>query len=128
MPTSTASITGSEKGDALTIPARNELLNELEIEKKSSHMFCNIRAQCTHVLPMYFCSIEPYGRCGGLDNNTDRSYIRLALKIGAEYLRAAVDLMVEAFRDTTEVRKGIDSKFSPRPARTVPRERRRHRS
>lgn len=116
------------RGDALTIPTRNELLDELEIEKAWFHMVWNLLSQYTHVLPMSFYRIEPNGRGSGLDNDTDRSYIRLALEVGSEYLKAAVDLMVEAFPDAAGVRKGIDSKFSPGPARNVPRESRRRRS
>ncbi|GJD30990.1 hypothetical protein PMNALOAF_2242 [Methylobacterium adhaesivum] len=116
------------KGDALTIPTRNELLDELEIDKEPFHMVWNLLSQYAHVLPMSFYRIEANGRGSGLENDTDRSYIRLALEVGATYVATAVDLIVEAFPDAAEARKGLDSKFSPGPARNVPRERHRRRS
>lgn len=116
------------KGDALTIPTRNELLDELKIEKEWFYMVWNLLSQYTHVLPMSFYRIEANGRGSGLDNDTDRSYIRLALEVGAEYLKAATDLLVDAFPEAADARRGIDSKFSPGPARNVPRHRRRQRT
>ncbi len=116
------------KGDALTIPTRNELLDELEIEKKSFYMVWNLLSQYAHVLPMSFYRIEPNGRGSGLENDTDRSYIRLALEVGINYLTTAVDLIVEAFPDSAHARKGIESKFYPGPARNAPRDRRRRRT
>lgn len=115
-------------GDQHMAYTRDALLDELGWERKPFYMLWNLLSQYTHVLPVSFYRMEPNGRGTGLNNDFDRSYIRMALVVCETRLRDCVDLIVGAFPEAAEARKGLDSKFSPGPMRNVPRERRRKRS
>lgn len=115
-------------GDNPMTCTRDTLLDELGWDRKLFYTMWNLLSQYAHVLPVSFYRMEPNGRGTGMNNDFDRSYIRMALVTCEEHLRECVDLMAAAFPDVEEARKGLDSKFSPGPSRNVPRERRRRRS
>ncbi|WP_175772011.1 DUF5677 domain-containing protein [Paraburkholderia phenazinium] len=102
-------------GEYLMIDSRDERLGKLGIDPKTFNVLWDLLSQNTHVLPLSFYRIEPNGRGTGLENITDRSYLTRFLVISAEMIEEATNLMVGAFPDTTDVRKGIKSGFSPGP-------------
>lgn len=107
-------------GDNLTVCTRDEELDELGVDRKQFYMMWNFLSQHAHVLPLSFYRIEPNGRGTGLSNDVDRSYMRMMLLVCADYLAECTDLVAAAFPETEAGRKGLDSKFSPGPARNRP--------
>jgi hypothetical protein len=108
-------------GRFLMIDSRDELLAKVGFEKGQFDALYDLWSQHIHILPLSFYRIEPNGRGTGLENNTDRSQIAQALRIGATILAKSTDRMVERFPDTEMVRKGNKSTFSPGPAQNLPR-------
>jgi len=102
-------------GEFLMIDSRDERLGKVGIAPKAFNALWDLLSQNTHVLPLSFYRIEPNGRGTGLENITDRGYLTRFLTIAAETIEEATNLMVGAFPDTTDVRKGIKSGFSPGP-------------
>ncbi|QVN21741.1 DUF5677 domain-containing protein [Burkholderia pyrrocinia] len=102
-------------GEYLMIDSRDERLNKLGIDAKTFAVIWDLLSQNTHVLTFSFYRMEPNGRGTGLENLTDRSYLTRFLNIAAETVEEATNLMVGAFPDATEVRKGTKSGFSPGP-------------
>jgi hypothetical protein len=102
-------------GEYLMIDSRDERLEKLGISPKTFNVIWDLLSQNTHVLPLSFYRIEPNGRGTGLENVADRSYLTRFLAIAAETIEEATNLMVGAFPDTTDVRKGVKSGFSPGP-------------
>lgn len=102
-------------GEYLMIDSRDERLDKLGIAPKTFSVLWDLLSQNTHVLPLSFYRLEPNGRGTGLENITDRNYLTRFLTIAAETMEEATNLMVGAFPDTTDVRKGVKSGFSPGP-------------
>lgn len=102
-------------GEYLMIDSRDERLNKLGIAPRTYGVLWDLLSQNTHVLPLSFYRLEPNGRGTGLENATDRNYLTRFLTIAAETMEEATNLMVGAFPDTTDVRKGVKSGFSPGP-------------
>ncbi|MCP2091304.1 UNVERIFIED_ORG: hypothetical protein J2Y81_007391 [Paraburkholderia sediminicola] len=102
-------------GEYLMIDSRDERLNKLGIAPKTFSVLWDLLSQNTHILPLSFYRLEPNGRGTGLENVSDRNYLTRFLTIAAETMEEATNLMVGAFPDTTDVRKGVKSGFSPGP-------------
>ncbi|CAE6855316.1 hypothetical protein R75461_07677 [Paraburkholderia nemoris] len=102
-------------GEYLMIDSRDERLNKLGIAPRTFSVLWDLLSQNTHVLPLSFYRLEPNGRGTGLENATDRNYLTRFLTIAAETMEEATNLMVGAFPDATDVRKGVKSGFSPGP-------------
>lgn len=113
LPTSTK--TRCLNGKNLTIENRDEGLAELGFTKGNFDGIFDLLSQHTHILPLSFYRIEPNGRGTGLENATDRSYIAFALDMCSELIKSATDKIVAQFPDVADVRRGIESKFSPGP-------------
>jgi hypothetical protein len=112
-------------GDALTITTRDDQIAEIGWDKKHFYMMWNLLSQYTHILPLSFYRMEPNGRGTGIENDFDRAYIYMMLRMGTDILADCTNRMVEAFPDTAWARNGVESKFSPGPSRNRPRERHR---
>jgi len=99
---------------------RAQLVEMVGMEKAQFDMIWDLWSQHSHIHPMSFYRMEANGRGSGLDNDTDRSYLTTAMLICAEILEVATDKMVEVFPDLADVRRGLDSKFSPGPKSNRP--------
>lgn len=108
------------KGKNLTIETRDEGLAELGFSKGQFDGIFDLLSQHTHILPLSFYRLEPNGRGTGIENETDRGYISFTLGMCSGLLKAATDKVVAQFADIVDVRKGIDSKFSPGPVSNRP--------
>jgi hypothetical protein len=102
-------------GEYLMIDSRDERLEKLRIAPRTFNVLWDLLSQNTHILPLSFYRLEPNGRGTGLENITDRSYLTRFLTIAAETIEETTNLMVGAFPDTADVRKGVKSGFSPGP-------------
>lgn len=107
-------------GRFLMIDTRDEMLAKVGFEKGQFDALYDLWSQHVHVLPLSFYRMEANGRGTGLENAADRGYIAQALRVGAALLTQATDKMVEQFPDTSSVRKGTKSTFSPGPAENLP--------
>lgn len=107
-------------GRFLMIDTRDEMLTKVDFEKGQFDALYDLWSQHVHILPMSFYRIKANGRGTGVENDTDRSYIAQALKVGAAILTDATDKMVEQFPDTVGVKKGTKSTFSPGPSENLP--------
>ncbi len=114
-------------GKWLMITPQKELLAKLEIDHAEFDFFWNYLSQYTHVLSFTFYRIEPNGRGTGLENIFDRTALCMVLAFCERLLVAAVDRLIEIFPDAAEVRKGLDSKFSPGPTKNLPKQVKRER-
>lgn len=112
-------------GDYLTIPTRDQQLDELGWDRREFYSRWNVLSQYTHILPFAFYRMEANGRNTGVENDFDRTYIFVALIQCTAILNEGVDRMIEIFPDVAEVRKGLNSKFSPGPRRNLPKPRKR---
>lgn len=110
-----------KNGRFLTINTRDEMLAKVGFEKGQFDAIYDLWSQHVHILPMSFYRMEANGRGTGLENDIDRSYIASALEICSELLTEATDLIVKQFPDIASVRQGVNSTFSPGPARNKPR-------
>lgn len=108
------------KGKNITIETRDEGIAELGFSKGHFDGIFDLLSQHTHILPLSFYRLEPNGRGTGVENDTDRSYIAFTLGLCSEQLKSATDKIVTQFPDITDVRKGLDSKFSPGPKSNLP--------
>tara|TARA_R100000365_G_C2735484_1_gene64918 strand:+ start:225 stop:1124 length:900 start_codon:yes stop_codon:yes gene_type:complete len=108
-------------GRYLTIASKKELVSSAGISQEEYEFYWNYLSQYTHVLSFTFYRLEPGGRGSGLENEFDIGALCLVLQFCTPILTKAVDRLVEIFPDTKEVRKGVDSKFSPGPARNLPK-------
>ena len=103
------------RGKYLMIATRDEMLERVGFDKGQFDAFYDLCSQHTHVLPMSFYRMEPNGRGTGIENNTDRSYLAMALMLSAKILEDATNTMVLHFTDVAGVRRGTASEFSPGP-------------
>lgn len=108
------------KGKNLTIESRDDGLKELGLSKGAFDGIFDLLSQHVHILPLSFYRMEPNGRGTGIENNTDRGYIAFSLGLCSGLLKSATDKVVAQFPDIADVRKGIDSKFSPGPVSNRP--------
>lgn len=108
------------RGDKPWIKSRDQLLEMVGLDKATFDALWILYSQHSHVLPLSFYRTEPNGRGTGIENPTDRDYIRGALELGAELLRKATDRLVFHFPDVGALRKGVASKFSPGPQENLP--------
>lgn len=108
------------QGKNLTIETRDDGLAAIGFLKGAFDSIFDLLSQHTHILPLSFYRMEPNGRGTGIENNTDRGYIAFSLGICSDLLRSATDKIVAQFPDIADVRKGMDSKFSPGPASNRP--------
>jgi len=115
-------------GRTLTIRSRSEIVSDLKMDKEEFNFLWNYLSQYTHVLSFSFYRIEPNGRGTGLMNEHDLRALCMVLKVCRNLIDSAVDRLIEIFPDASESRKGINSKFSPGPARNLPRWKKRSRS
>lgn len=99
---------------------RAQLVALVGMEKPAFDILWDLWSQHTHIHPMSFYRMEPNGRGSGLECDPDRLYLWQALMICAGFLEDATNTMVEHNPDVAQVRQGIDSKFSPGPARNLP--------
>jgi hypothetical protein len=70
--------------------------------------------------PLSFHWIEANGRGTGIANDTDRGYLAIAMDLATTALNGCTDRLTEIFPDTSGVRKGTSSKFSPGPEENAP--------
>lgn len=109
-------------GKWLMITRQKDLIAALDINQDEYDFFWNYLSQYTHVLSFTFYRIEPNGRGTGLENDFDRDALCLILDFCKGLLVAAVDRLVELFPDTSDARQGLNSKFSPGPAKNLPKQ------
>lgn len=111
--------TGTQKsclnGKYLTILCRDDLIDAAGFKKGSFDAIYDLCSQHTHVLPLSFYRMEPNGRGTGLENDTDRGYIGMALSLCAHIFTFSTDRLVSVFPDVADVRRGVKSMFSPGP-------------
>lgn len=112
---------GCLSGKYLMIKSRDEMAKQVYGDKATFDAIFDLLSQHTHILPLSFYRMEPQGRGSGIENETDRAYTGKALAFCANIIREATDKIVEAFPDTSEVRQGIKSTFSPGPRENLPR-------
>lgn len=109
-------------GKWLMITPQKDLIANLDINQADFDFFWNYLSQYTHVLSFTFYRIEPNGRGTGLENDFDRDALCMVMEFCTSLLVAAVDRLVELFPDAADARNGLDSKFSPGPAKNLPRQ------
>lgn len=115
-------------GKWMMITPQKELIANLEINQADFDFFWNYLSQYAHVLSFTFYRIEPNGRGTGLENDFDRDALCMVMAFCSGLLVAAVDRLVELFPDAAEVRKGLNSKFSPGPSKNLPKQVKRSRN
>lgn len=101
---------------------REQLLGSIDMSKAHFDAWWNHFSQHAHILPLSFHRMEPNGRGSGIENETDRDYIKSALDLGGQLLKGATDRVVELFPDVAAHRRGVASVFSPGPAANAPAE------
>jgi hypothetical protein len=99
---------------------RAKLVEMVGMEKGQFDVIWDLWSQHSHIHPMSFYRMEANGRGSGLDNDTDRTYLTTSMLISAGILEGATDKMVEVFPDVADVRRGLDSRFSPGPKSNRP--------
>lgn len=107
-------------GNVLMIDSRDQILDALGYPKNHFDALYDLWTQHLHVLPMSFYRMEPNGRGTCLENSTDSAYLIQAFEVCAALLSDATDCMVEHFPEAADSRKGIESKFQPRPVTNCP--------
>lgn len=113
------------KGGKLMFETKEDIMARKGWDKSYFYLLWNITSQHAHVQSLAFYRIEPNGRGTGLENSYDRGFLALGLETCAETLVGITDALCQHFPDAAVVRKGTDSKFSPGPARNLPKETRR---
>ncbi|MFK8034899.1 MAG: DUF5677 domain-containing protein [Hyphomicrobiales bacterium] len=108
-------------GKWLMITPKMEVIKALDMDQKEFDFYWNYFSQYTHVLSFTFHRVEPNGRGSGVENSFDRAALCLVLQFSTELMVAAIERLVELFPDVADVRKGLDSKFAPGPARNLPK-------
>lgn len=108
-------------GQRMMITHQKDLIAALGIDQREFDFFWNYLSQYTHVLSFTFYRIEPNGRGSGLENEFDRDALCMVLEFCTVLMTAAVDRLVELFPDAAATRQGLDSKFSPGPAKNLPK-------
>lgn len=108
-------------GESVMIVSRVEMLDKLKWDRGQFRAVYDLLSQHAHILPMSFYRMEEEGRGTGLENDTDRGYMCMMLEMCAGALSECTDLIVLAFPDTADRRKGKKSTFSPGPRGNLPR-------
>lgn len=96
---------------------RAQLVALVGMDKRSFDVLWDLWSQYAHIHPMSFYRMEANGRGTGAECDPDRMYLTKALMVCAGIIMDATDTMVDAFPDVANVRRGIDSRFSPGPRR-----------
>ena len=115
------------KGRWLMLESRENVMVRLGWDKSRYYLLWNLTSQYTHVYSLAFYRIEPNGRGTGIENDFDRGFLALGLETCADVLRGITDALCEHFPNARDVRNGSNSKFSPGPARNLPKEMKRAR-
>ena len=110
------------KGRWLMLESRDNIMARLGWNKSWYYLLWNLTSQYTHVYSLAFYRIEPNGRGTGIENHFDRKFLALGLETCAHVLTGITDALCERFPSTKDVRNGSNSKFSPGPARNLPKE------
>ena len=110
------------KGRWLMLESRENVMVRLGWDKSRYYLLWNLTSQYTHVYSLAFYRIEPNGRGTGIENDFDRGFLALGLETCADVLRGITDALCEHFPNARDVRNGSNSKFSPGPARNLPKE------
>ncbi len=108
-------------GDRMTLPSKEDVILSAGIEKDEYDFYFNYLSQNSHVFSFSFHRMEPNGRGTGIENDFDRAAIFMVLNFCSGLLGDAVDRLVSLFPDSAEVRKGIESRFSPGPIKNLPK-------
>ncbi|MGV8856133.1 MAG: hypothetical protein ACOH2L_15980 [Devosia sp.] len=108
-------------GKPLTVSSREQQVEAAGLEKDGFDALWQLFSQYAHILPLSFYRMEPNGRGTGLLNDTDIAYIGMALDASTKVMVTCTDRMVEFFPDTSPVRQGVGSKFSPGPRANLPK-------
>ncbi|MDE2246444.1 MAG: hypothetical protein KGJ91_09805, partial [Xanthomonadaceae bacterium] len=106
-------------GKKMMIRSRDQLLEATGYEKEQFDALYDLLSQHTHILTMSFYRMEPNGRGTGIENDVDRSYIGVTLKLCAEILELATARLIGLFPDALFVCNGLKSKFCPGPAENM---------
>ena len=109
------------KGRWLMLESKENIMACLGWDKSWYYLFWNLTSQYTHVYSLAFYRIEPNGRGTGIENHFDRKCLALGLETCADVLRGITDALCGHFPNVKDVRNGSNSKFSPGPARNLPR-------
>ncbi|WP_051938870.1 hypothetical protein [Luteibacter sp. 9135] len=107
-------------GKYLHISNRDALVKETGGAPKAFNAWFDVLSQHTHILTMSFYRMEPDGRGTGVENDTDRGYMTMAMENCTAILQEEVDRLVELFPDTAQARQGVRSRFSPGPKENWP--------
>lgn len=110
------------KGKWLMLESRENIMARIGWNKSLYYLLWNLTSQYTHVYSLAFYRIEPNGRGTGIENEFDRGFLALGLDTCAEVLTGITEALCGHFPTVKEVRNGSDSKFSPGPARNLPKE------
>lgn len=110
------------KGERLMIESKEDVMARLGWDSETFYFFWNHTSQYAHVYSLAFYRIEPNGRGTGIENSFDRGALALGMETCASVLRDITDTLCEHFPNAKGVRNGVHSKFSPSPARNLPRE------
>lgn len=102
-------------GKKLMIKPPHEIITCAGIKQDEFNFFWNYFSQYTHIFSLTFYRIEENGRNTGLKNDFDLDALTSGLMFSTAVLTSATDQMVELFPDVANVRKGLNSKFSPGP-------------
>jgi hypothetical protein len=107
-------------GKFLTIGSRDELLASVDWDPKQFNAYFDLLSQHTHILTMSFYRMESEGRGTGIENETDRGYMTVAMKLCTAVIQSEMERLCELFPDVQPLRAGINSKFSPGPRSNLP--------
>ncbi|WP_310620706.1 hypothetical protein [Flexibacterium corallicola] len=113
------------KGGYLMFESKDDIMSKIGWDKSSYYFLWNLTSQYAHVYSLAFYRIEPNGRGTGIENEFDRGALALGLDICAGLLNDATDALCKHFPDAEEARNGSNSKFSPGPARNLPKHKKR---
>lgn len=107
-------------GKFLTITNRDELIKSVGWDAKQFNAYFDLLSQHTHILTMSFYRMEPNGRGTGIENETDRGYMTVAMVFCTSVIQDEIERLVELYPDVAPARQGINSKFSPGPVANLP--------
>ena len=110
------------KGRWLMFESKENIMACLGWDKSWYYLLWNLTSQYIHVYSLAFYRLEPNGRGTGIENQFDRKFLALGLETCADLLRGIIDALCEHFPNAKDVRNGSNSKFSPGPARNLPKE------
>lgn len=108
-------------GQTLTISSKEHQIEAAGMSKAEFDTIWQLFSQHVHIQPLSFYRMEPNGRGTGMLNDTDLSYLGLALKKCTEIMSVCTDRMIELFPDAAPARQGTASKFAPGPRSNLPK-------